>query len=182
MSAVTGASLVSVAESYAGTRYFYGGWLPTGNGWDCSGAMNYWLGHHMGMMLPLGFRWTGKTHGPDAFAYLGWSGAVSVSTPQPGDLCCWPTHIGVYVGNGRMFSAFSHDRGTLETPVTWGPKGEVLTYRRLKSVDTVTATGADYSTPPPAAGCAGQMAMLPVLIPYAILRTLTSRRRPCPNP
>ena len=41
MSTVTGASLVSVAESYDGTPYFFGGWLPTGRGWDCSGAMNY---------------------------------------------------------------------------------------------------------------------------------------------
>jgi cell wall-associated NlpC family hydrolase len=174
MSAVAGASLVSVAESYDGTRYLFGGFLPS-TGWDCSGAMNNWLGNHLGMTLPLGFKWTGRTHGPDAAAYLVWSGAVTVTTPQPGDLCCWPTHIGVYVGNGRMFSAFSHDRGTLETPVTWGPKGELLTYRRIKAVPSTTATGADYTTAPPAAGCAGQMVMLPALIPYVLARRAATR-------
>lgn len=164
----TGASIVSVAEAYKGAPYKWGGWLP--KGWDCSGFVNYVLGHQLGMRLPLGIKWPGTWHGPIAANYKVWTGAVTVSDPLPGDLCCWQTHVGIYIGNGNMISAFSTKRGTLETPVSWGPRGQTVSYRRIKTVDYVTDTGTPYATTAPASGCAMSMLALPILIPYILIK------------
>jgi len=176
---VTGSSIVSVAQSYEHTPYKFGGFLPS-TGWDCSGAMNYWLGRQLRMVLPGGYRWSGRSHGPVAAEYLAWTAAVTVLRPQIGDLCCWDTHIGVYLGEGNMFSAFSKARGTVVTPVSWGPRGEVLSYRRIATVATVTDSGAQVETvsgPAAGAGCATQTLMLPALIPLTLLRRWAWQRR-----
>lgn len=174
---VTGDSIVSVAQSHKGVRYKWAGFLPS-TGWDCSGAVNYWLGHDLGMALPGGFHWNGKVHGPVAAQYKIWGGSTPTSDPQPGDLCCWQTHVGIYLGGGQMFSAFDSARGTLATPVTWGPAGESLSYRHITAVPGTTDVGVDYETQPvgsaasmaQAAGCVGTAAMLPAMLPYLLAR------------
>lgn len=183
MTSTTGASIVSIAESHEGSPYLWGGYLPSG--WDCSGFVNYVLGNHMGMTLPGGWRWTGRAHGPIAEEYKVWSGATTVTTPAPGDLCCWNTHVGFYIGGGQMISALSKKWGTRTSPVTWGPKGEALTYRQIRAVDYTSVTGVDYATQvvqPAGSGCGVAAVMMPVALPYYLIRhAITTRRRPCPS-
>jgi hypothetical protein len=55
-----------------------------------------------------------------------------VDTPQPGDICCWITHMGVYVGGGNMVSALNPQLGTRETTVQGGAPGpEPFKYLRF---------------------------------------------------
>lgn len=165
----TGTALVSVALSYKGCKYKWGGWLPAG--WDCSGFVNYVLGKQLGQTLPGGIKWPGSWHGPVAAQYRIWTGAVTVTTPQPGDLCCWQTHVGIYIGNGEMISALSKEHGTRISPVSWGPKGQTVSYRRIKTLEYVAPSGAGYATAAPAgAGCAMHMLALPVLVPFLLIR------------
>lgn len=181
MTTTTGASIVSIAVSHKGAPYRFGGYLPSG--WDCSGFVNYVLGLHLGMTLPFGWKWTGHSHGPIASEYKAWTGATTVLTPDLGDLCCWRTHIGFYIGNGQMFSAFGKNYGTLAKPVTSGPIGETLTYRRIKAVDYTSTTGVAYATqaPPAGAGCMPAALMMPVALPFYLVRhAIVTRRRPCP--
>ena len=123
-----GAALLAEAEKYNGHKYVLGGPSNPTSGWDCSSAMSFWLGA-IGMNIP-GGSWksvtnNGAIHGPTAAEYLSWSGATTVATSQvqPGDLLCWPTHVGLAVDATHMFSAYDTADGTLQTP--WaGPSGE----------------------------------------------------------
>lgn len=144
-----GAAIIADAEKYAGHKYVYGGPSNPTNGWDCSSFMSYVLGHDMSISIP-GGTWaqatnSGASHGPVASDYLSWSGAktVSVSSVQPGDLLCWPTHVGFAVDSTHMFSALDTASGTLES--SWsGPSGEGNpVVRRINA--TVTVAGSSSS-------------------------------------
>jgi cell wall-associated NlpC family hydrolase len=164
MASVTGAALTHV-----GVKYLWAGWLPS-TGWDCSGFVGYVLGHDLGIVLPLGFEWTSKFHGPPAASYNVWSGAVTTTTPQAGDLAVWLTHIGIVTGSNEMVSALDPAYGTSVTPIAgYGPKGEPLTYKRITT--GVQLTSADSSSAGSSAGgCVPAVMMAPVLIPLALLR------------
>lgn len=183
MATTTGASIASIAESHEGAPYRLGGYLPSG--WDCSGFVNYVLGNHLGMTLPNGWRWTGRSHGPIAEEYKRWdAGSMLVTTPDIGDLCCWQTHVGFYIGGGQMFSAFGKRYGTLAKPVTAGPVGEALSYRRIKDVTYSSATGVAYTTQaaaPAGSGCGVAAVMLPAMLPYYLVRYAMRRRQTCPS-
>jgi cell wall-associated NlpC family hydrolase len=168
MATVDGASIASAAEAFEGIPYKWGGYLPS-TGWDCSGAVNYWLGNALGMTLPAGFKWTGNGHGPVAAQYLTWGGAYNVSSPQAGDLCCWETHIGVAVGSGKMISALDPAYGTAVTPIQgYGPAGEALVYRRVTAAGNQSATLTSSTTS--ANGCRSSLLLMPVLIAVALVR------------
>lgn len=170
MASVAGGSIASAIEAFTGSPYKWGGYLPSG--WDCSGCVNYVLGNVLGMTLPGGYVYTGKAHGPVAAQYLTWSGAhtVSASSAAAGDLCVWETHIGVYLGAGKMCSALDPAYGTAVTPTSYGPPGEVMVYRR------VTASGNQDATLTTSlsgnSGCAKALASLPVLVAVALVRKL----------
>lgn len=86
----TAQAIVNAAYSQLGVPYVYGGTTP-GVGLDCSGLVQYC--HAVaGISLPR----TSQAQG---------GCGVAVSSPQPGDLVCYGTHIGIYIGNGQMIHA-----------------------------------------------------------------------------
>jgi hypothetical protein len=105
---------------------------------NCSGSLNYVLCHDLGIDIP-GYRggtFTGSIHGPVTGQWLIWPGAVSIPAGnlEPGDLCCWPTHIGVAVGSQHYVSAIDQKYGTGVQPIHGGgPLGEIVMFRRLKA-------------------------------------------------
>ena len=135
-----GVAIANDALKYVGHKYLYGG-APGPNGQgprDCSSFVNWVLGHDLQMTLPGGVSgYNGSSHGPVTGGYLSWSGARTIprSSLQAGDLCVWPTHIGIAINATQMVSALNPSLGTLvTTPENGGPQGESLTCRRINSV------------------------------------------------
>lgn len=143
---VNGAGLGGViaadALRYDGTEYHFGG-DPSKGEWDCSSLVNKVIGADLGLAIPWypAGKYTGHGHGPVTADWLGWSGARTIghsgAVAQPGDLCCWQTHIGIAIGGGQMLSA----RSEKAHPPTGtghidggGPTGQILFVRRLKAV------------------------------------------------
>lgn len=102
--------IIHYAQEGVGGTYIWGG---TGfKAWDCSGYVQ-WIYARLGIQLPRTEQWlAGKP----------------TSTPQPGDLVAqnpdgpnhWG-HVGIYAGNGMMYSALNPAVGTLLHPVEWNP-------------------------------------------------------------
>ena len=88
----TGADVVNYALQFQGIPYVYGGTDPA-TGFDCSGFTQYVFAH-FGISLP-------RT--ADAQRSAG----VPVTDPAPGDLLVTSdgSHVGIYVGGGRMIHA-----------------------------------------------------------------------------
>lgn len=94
------ASAMSIAQQYLGVKYVYGGSTPSG--FDCSGYVYY--------VLKQSGRSIGRTTAAGYYA-----SATKVTNPQVGDLVFFKntmsksgiTHIGFYVGGGKMISASS---------------------------------------------------------------------------
>lgn len=85
-------SVVSLAYKMLGVPYVWGGKSPSG--FDCSGLMNYIFGQNGIYVAP----------SSGAIAYGGAS-VGSLSQAQPGDIVCYPGHVGVYIGNGQIIHA-----------------------------------------------------------------------------
>lgn len=82
-------TIVNAAYGQLGVPYVYGG---NGNGgWDCSGLVQY-CHSAAGISLPR----TSQSQG---------GCGVAVSNPQPGDIVCYGTHVGIYIGGGQMIHA-----------------------------------------------------------------------------
>lgn len=82
-------AIVNAAYSQLGVPYVLGG--TSSSGWDCSGLVQYC--HSVaGISLPR----TSQSQG---------GCGVAVSSPQPGDIVCYGTHVGIYIGNGKMIHA-----------------------------------------------------------------------------
>lgn len=136
------ATITAAALRYKGVPYVYGGGGPPGLGWDCSGFINWVLGHDLGLTLPGGIRgFNGASHGPVVASYATWLGARTVKgPPQPGDLCVFvglgPNgHIGIALGPDTMISALNPSYGTAVTPIRgYGPAGAPLMFRRVTAV------------------------------------------------
>lgn len=145
---VSGARIVADAMRYRGRPYVWGVW-------DCSGMVNHVLSADLGLAIP-GYRPGGFTgprpgdHGPVVQDYAQWGGAVTVTSPAPGDLVIWwqpgapgGGHIGIYTGGGRMISALDPQFGTLVTPVAGnGPGGVAMFYRRVTGTAVAPPGGA----------------------------------------
>jgi len=140
----SGTVIAQDAERYIGLGYVYGGDASQPGVWDCSSFVSYVLGHDLGLALP-GGRWgepgfPPTSHGPDVEAYASWTGAVTVPTPEVGDLACFvgvgaSGHIGIVVGNNLMVSALNTSQGTCKTPIIgYGPYGAPLEYRRILGI------------------------------------------------
>jgi len=95
-SSVTGADIVADAFRYLGVPYRYGGTDPR-TGLDCS-ALVQRVYQDLGIALP-------RTSQQQATVGVA---IPSLAQAQPGDLVCFgdpATHIGIYVGNGKMIVA-----------------------------------------------------------------------------
>lgn len=83
-------TIVSAAYSQLGVPYVWGGSTP-GQGLDCSGLVQYC---HSVAGLSLGR--TSQVQG---------GGGKAVTNPQPGDIVCYGSHVGIYIGGGQMIHA-----------------------------------------------------------------------------
>jgi cell wall-associated NlpC family hydrolase len=91
-----------------GGRYVWGG--TAFKAWDCSGYVQ-WIYSQAGIELP---------------RVQQWRVGVRTEDPQPGDLVVqnpqgpdnWG-HVGIYAGDGMMWSALNPAVGTLLHPVSW---------------------------------------------------------------
>lgn len=83
--------IVSTAFNYLGTPYVWGGTSP--RGFDCSGFTQY-VFRKKGIYLP-------RTSGAQA----GVGERVSRGNLKPGDLVCFPGHVGIYIGNDQFIHA-----------------------------------------------------------------------------
>lgn len=82
-------TIVNAAYGQLGVPYVMGG---NGNGgWDCSGLVKY-CHSAAGISLPR----TSQAQG---------GCGIAVSNPQPGDIVCYGTHVGIYIGGGQMIHA-----------------------------------------------------------------------------
>ncbi|MDO5382589.1 MAG: NlpC/P60 family protein [Eubacteriales bacterium] len=84
--------IVSLAYSFIGTPYVSGGSSP--RGFDCSGFTSYLFAQYG----------IGLSRSSSAQIYGG-SPVGSLSEALPGDIICYPGHVGLYVGGGMMIHA-----------------------------------------------------------------------------
>lgn len=83
-------AIVNAAYSQLGVPYVWGGTTPYG-GLDCSGLVQYC--HSVaGISLPRVSQAQGGC-------------GIAVSNPQPGDIVCYGSHVGIYIGGGQMIHA-----------------------------------------------------------------------------
>lgn len=83
-------TIINAAYSQLGVPYVSGGNGNNG-GWDCSGLVQY-CHRAAGISLPR----TSQAQG---------GCGIAVSNPQPGDIVCYGSHVGIYIGGGQMIHA-----------------------------------------------------------------------------
>ena len=98
-------AIVATAMSGLGGSYVWGG--KTFGAWDCSGFTSWVFAQH-------GIKLT-------AFTYAMKNELRPTANPQPGDLVFQNgySHVGIYLGNGKMISALNPTNGTLVHPTSW---------------------------------------------------------------
>lgn len=102
--------ILRFTQQGVGGTYVWGG--TAFKAWDCSGYVQ-WIYRQAGVTLPRVEQWrVGKR----------------TNNPRPGDLVVqnargpdnWG-HVGIYAGNGMMYSALNPSVGTLLHPIAWNP-------------------------------------------------------------
>ena len=98
-------AIVATAMSGLGGSYVWGG--KTFGAWDCSGFTPWVFAQH-------GIKLT-------AFTYAMKNELRPTSNPQPGDIVFQNgySHVGIYLGDGKMISALNPTNGTLVHPTSW---------------------------------------------------------------
>lgn len=94
----SGGAIASYGLQFVGNPYVSGGNSLT-NGTDCSGFVNL-VYAHFGISVP---RQSG--------ALAGGGRAVSDADKQPGDVVCYPGHVGIYIGNNQIVHASTAKTG-----------------------------------------------------------------------
>ena len=146
------AGILAAAQQYIGKPYKWASSNPY-DGFDCSGLVNWVIGHDLRMLIPGqkagGAVFDGKSHGPIVGQWCTTSLCTTVSVPAAGDLVIWGpnTHMGIYAGGGKMVDA--PDLGqNVKTENVWSPPSPI--YRRytyiINQLPAGPTTGALSST------------------------------------
>ena len=98
-------AIVATAMSGLGGSYVWGG--KSYGAWDCSGFTSWVFAQH-------GIKLT-------AFTYAMKNELRPTANPQPGDIVFQNgySHVGIYLGDGKMISALNPSYGTLVHPTSW---------------------------------------------------------------
>lgn len=98
-------AIVATAMSGLGGAYVWGG--KSYGAWDCSGFTSWVFAQH-------GIKLT-------AYTYAMKNELTPTSNPQPGDIVFQNgySHVGIYLGDGKMISALNPTNGTLVHPTSW---------------------------------------------------------------
>lgn len=133
--AAPNADIYTDARRYLGYPYAFGKANPL-EGFDCSGLVNWVIGHDLGEPLPgIGRGFNGSSHGPDTTTWLstGMCTNIARKNATTGDLACWSSHMGIIADAGAQHYLYAPQPGenVKVGPVDGGgPAGEVLTCRR----------------------------------------------------
>ena len=141
--AVSGAALVSEIDSLArqaGYKYVYGG--TTSSGYDCSGLI-------YAALEAEGYQNPPRT----SETQYAWTSRVTEQQLQTGDLVfaqfpgdnASPGHVGVYIGNGNVYSAQDPALGIGVSPLaSWG--SNIVGYGQIPDVTTSGGSGGNILT------------------------------------
>ena len=119
----SGGDIVSIASSYVGYPYVYGGNSPSG--FDCSGFVQY-------VYAQVG-KSVSRSSSTQAYDGVG----VSYEDAQPGDILSWGhggmvTHSAIYIGNGQMVHAMNSNTGVVISNVNgWTNYDTLMAVRRV---------------------------------------------------
>lgn len=121
-------SIVALARAQVGKRYVYGGESPS-RGFDCSGLVQY-VAAALHIRLPRTARLQ---------AHVGDSIPPDTSRLLPGDLLTFGngrtiTHVGIYVGDGRMVHASTAAGKVIETKLLRPPARGIKRWRGARRV------------------------------------------------
>jgi cell wall-associated NlpC family hydrolase len=133
-------SVIARARQQLGKRYVYAAASPE-RGFDCSGLVKYIL-DSFGVELP---------HNAARIATLGTAVRADTGALRPGDLLMFGrgrssriSHVGIYVGGGKMIHASTSQRRVIETAVPARTSSlKLRTVRRVLADSTVHRVLAD---------------------------------------
>ncbi len=112
----TGQNVASFASQFVGNPYVYGGTSLTA-GCDCSGfTMSVY--RNFGISLP---RTAEEQRGAG-------TAVASLEEARPGDLCCYPGHVGIYIGGGQIVHASTAATGIKYSNANYRP---IVCIRRI---------------------------------------------------
>jgi cell wall-associated NlpC family hydrolase len=136
-------SIIEHTRNLLGVKYKWGGINPA-KGLDCSGIVKYVFAK-LGIELP---------HRAAEMAKLGDPITKDTAVMQPGDLLVFGkagkriSHIGIYVGNGKMIQASSTSHHVVETVVAdYHPAGG-LQWKGVRRIVGIDSTAAEIDPEP----------------------------------